>query len=770
MPVGIDRFENLFNPDSIAVVGASNVIGKWGFILPLNLVLGGWKKKLYLVNPKEKYVQGYRAIPSVSELPEPVDLMIVTVPASAVPGVMEEAREKGIKSAVVISAGFSETGEEGRKLEERVVKIASEAGILMVGPNTMGICSPPTRLYALGAAVVPPEGRIAFLSQSGNLGVQVLGWAERGGLGISRFINSGNEGQLTCDFALEYFGKDPHTKVILLYLEGIDYGERFYEIASWVSKQKPIIVLKVGQTEAGQKAASSHSGAVATSYRVFQAMARQAGIIEARTTEELIDLARCFGVLPLPKGKRVGIMTLGGGWGVVTTDLCAREGLELPELSPQTLERIDRVLPKFWSRGNPVDMVGTVHRRAHFEIVQALAEEQNFDIIISLGSLIGVKIGRTTVFSRLIRAGDRILSHYKWRTPRFYFSLISGISRASRERERLARVGKSEKSGGIDFREAKAWTDEAFAEHLRKLMKEKGKPIIPVAFDSAMIPEIYRKFKLASFGIPEKAVMAVKKMAEYQFYLNRRKEQEEQEIYELVTEDIMKASEFYLQDFSGAMSESESKQLLRYYGICTTQEKLVQEEEEAIEAGKEIGYPLVVKVDSRDILHKTEAGVVKLGVKNEQELRQAYREVLENARRYKPEAVINGVLVQEMVPEGVEMIIGMNQDPIFGPVVIVGMGGIFVEALEDVAMRLTPVHRIDAQQMLEELKGKKLLKGFRGKPPADVDALVEMIIKVGRIAYDHKERIMEMDLNPVIVLPQGQGAKAVDALVILNQK
>ncbi len=771
MAVSLERFDNLFKPNSIAVVGASNIPGKWGFIIPLNLVLGGWDKKLYLINPKEKFVHGYEAIPSIKDLPEPVDLMVVTVPASAVPKVMEEAGEKGIKSAVIISAGFSETGEEGKKLEERVVSIANEAGILMAGPNIMGICSPPEKLYAIGAMVFPPAGHIAFLSQSGNLGVQVLGWAERGGLGISRFVNSGNEAQLTCDLALEYFGKDPLTKVILLYIEGIDYGERFYEVASRVSKYKPIIALKVGQTEAGARAAASHSGAVASSYKVYQAMAKQAGIIEAQNTEELIDLARCFGNLPLPKGKRVGIMTLGGGWGVVTTDLCAREELELPSLSPETFERIDQLLPKFWSRSNPVDMVGTVHRRVHFEVVDALARDPNFDIIITLGSLLGVRIGRSGFATMIVRYFNRILSHYGKRTFRFFYSIFfEGYRKAAKEREKLAKVGRSEKSGGIDFRERKAWTDEAFAEHIRSLMQATGKPIIPVAFDPQSVPDIYKRFKIASFGIPEKAVMAVKKMADYHFFLSRKKEQEEQEIYELVTEDITKAAEFYLQDFSGALSESESKQLLRYYGISTTRERLVQEEDEAIEAGREIGFPLVVKVDSRDILHKTEAGVVKIGIKNEQELKTAYREVLENAKKYKPDAVINGVLVQEMVSDGVEMIVGVNRDPNFGPVLIVGIGGIFIEAIEDVSMRLVPIHRIDALQMLEELRGKKILKGFRGKPPADVDQLVEIMIRVARIAYDHQDRIKEMDLNPVMVLPKGKGAKTVDALVVLDEK
>jgi len=774
MAVSIDRFTNMFEPESIAIIGASNVLGKWGFIMPINIVSGGYQGRLYYVNPGEKYVQGQKAVASVDALPEPVDLMIVTVPASLVPQVMEQAGQKGIKSAVVVSSGFSEIGAEGRKLEEKVVSIANEAGILMAGPNTMGICSPPNQLYAIGAAVMPPSGHIGALSQSGNLGVQILGWAERGGLGISRYICSGNEGQATCDLVLEYFGKDPLTKVILLYLEGIDYGQRFFEIASRVSRIKPIIALKVGVTEEGIKAAASHSGAVATSHRVYQAMAKQAGIIEAQNTEELIDLARCFGNFPLPKGKRVGIMTLGGGWGVVTTDLCAREGLELPNLSRETMERIDQILPKFWSHANPVDMVGIVQRKAHFDILDAMTRDPNFDIIITLGALLGVKIGRSSFASRIAKDFfNHFVPYYKFKTFRFLWSIIMSVVQGYRQGQKKSRkvgaVGKSEKSGGINLKEGKAWTDEAFATYINKMMKASGKPIVPVAFDPSTVPELYKKFGIASFGIPEKAVMAVKKMAEYQAFLARRKESEEQEFYELAPEDITKAGEYYLKSFSGALSEKESKKLLEIYGISVPNEKLVSSEEEAVAVAKEIGFPVVMKIDSPEILHKTEAKAVKLGVKSEDEVRAGFQEVMKNAQAYKPDAKISGVIIAEMVSGGVEVMVGVSRDPVFGPVLVLGIGGIFVEALEDVSMRLLPIHRIDAYQMIEELKGKRLLKGFRGRPAADLDQLVEIMIRVSRLAYDQSDKILEMDLNPIMVLPKGKGAKALDALVVLKQ-
>ncbi len=769
MPVDISRFNNLFEPESIAIIGASNIPGKWGFIMPINIVTAGWKGRMYFVNPREKHIQGFAAYPSVDALPEAVDLMIVTVPASQVGSVMEQAAKKGVKSAVVVSSGFSETGEQGRKTEEMVSKIATDAGILMVGPNTMGICSPPNKLHAIGAVVIPPPGHIAFLSQSGNLGVQVLGWAERGGLGISRYMCSGNEAQLTCDLALEYFGQDPLTKVVLLYLEGIDFGERFFEIASRVSRIKPVVALKVGQTEAGIKAAASHSGAVATSHRVYRAMAKQSGIIEAQNTEELIDLARCFGNLPLPKSKRVGIMTLGGGWGVVTTDVCAQEELELPQLSPATMDRIDQILPRFWSHGNPVDMVGIVQRKAHFDILEAMVSDPNFDIIITLGSLLGVKIGRTSFLSRILKAFNQLVIFYKFRTFRFLYFIIKGYRQAQKESKKHISIGKSEKSGGINLKESKAWADVVFVGHINRLMKSSGKPIVPVAFDPSTVPELYKKYGIASFGIPEKAVMAVKKMADYQTFLARRKEMEEQEFYELVPEDIAKGAEYYLKERSGAISESEAKELLRYYGISTAKEKIAANADQAVAFAGEIGFPVALKIDSRDILHKTEAKAVKLGLKNEDEVRAGFQEVIKNAQAYKPDAKISGVIVAEMVSGGVEVMVGVSRDPGFGPVLVLGIGGIFIEALEDVSMRLLPIHRIDALQMIDELKGKRLLKGFRGRPAADIEQLVEIMIRVSRLAYDQSDKIIEMDLNPIMVLAKGKGAKALDALVVLKK-
>ncbi len=767
----LKSWEPVFNPRSVAVVGASNVPGKWGFILPLHLVTGGYEGELFYINPKENYIHGYKAYPNLSSVPSDIDLVIVTVPAKAVFSVVDECREKGVKNIVMITAGFSETGAEGRELEDRLIAQANEAGIRIIGPNMMGICCPPNKLMAMGAMVTPPAGHISFLSQSGNLGVQLLGWAQSAGLGIARFVNSGNEGQTTCDQVLEYYGVDPLTKVIILYLEGIDNGERFLELAERISRHKPIIALKVGVTEAGAKAASSHSGAVSTSSRVYQAMVRQAGIIEASSTEELIDLARTFGNLPIPRGKKVGIMTMGGGWGVVTTDLCARQGLEIPDISVETRERIDRVLPKFWSRSNPVDLVGTLNRGAHYEVMETLIQDPKFDSIISLGSLTGMQ------YSSRVRLRDAFRPWYnffrRYGLNAFlainYSMIWKGVVKPARERSKKQEsIGGTDKTGGINFREVRSWSDDLFSERIKALMRSSGKPIVPVAFDASSVPEIFRRFGLVAFGIPEKAVMSLSKLSDYGAYLERKRQEDEREVPELDSGDVSKLAEMFLANKSGALTESEAKELLRIYGIGTTVQELVNSEDEAVRAAARIGWPVVIKVDSPDILHKTDAGVVRLGIQSEDELRIIYSEIIEAAKEIKPDARIKGVLVQEMIKGGTEVIVGVSRDEHFGQTILVGLGGIFVEVLEDVSIRILPIERPDAEAMLEEIHGRKLLEGFRGRPLADRQALIEVLMRVGRLAYHHRDRVEEMDINPLVVFDDGKGVKALDALIVLK--
>jgi acetate---CoA ligase (ADP-forming) len=762
----IESWQPLVNPKSVAVVGASNGIGKWGFILPMNLVGGDFNGDLYMINPNEKSVQGLPTYKSLLDIGKPVDLVMVTVPAKLVSGVIDQCVEIGTKNMVVISSGFSEMSEEGREMENEIRKKALINGIRMIGPNTMGICSPPANLFPLGAFVFPEAGHVAFMSQSGNLGVQLLSWASRSGLGISRFIGSGNEAVVTCDQILEFYGADPETKVIIMYIEGIDNGSRFLEVARKVTPHKPVIALKMGATEAGARAAASHSGAVSTPHRVYQAMIKQAGIIEASSTEEMINLARTFGHLPIPKGRRVGVMTMGGGWGVVTTDCCAKAGLELPQPSDFTLHEIDQVLPEFWSHGNPVDLVGMMQRSAHYKVLEAMTRDPNFDSVITLGSLTGVQYSKDNEErKRARRMFVSLIKRHGFGIWRFFHEMAKGVREALKKKSGR----KKNQSGGINLREARQWSDDMFANKVKSLMQASGKPIVPVPFDPGSVKEIFKQLGVVAFGIPEDAVTSLAKLADYNDFLERHKLRNQRLDLEAPDDDVGIALNLKLKQRSGALTEHESKEILTHYGIDVTHEKTASSEDDAVTAANEIGYPVVIKIDSPDIGHKSDAGCVVVGVENDEEVRNAYKLVHENAAAHSPDAELKGVAVQEMVTGGTEVLIGISTDTHYGKTIVFGLGGVFVEVLDDVSLRILPIELADAEIMVDEIKGRAILDGVRGQKKRDITALSETINRIASLAWDLRERLVEMDINPLVVFEEGKGVKALDALIILNE-
>jgi len=767
----LSSWEPLWDPESVAVVGASNIPGKWGFIIPMNLVMGGFAGKLFMVNPNEKNVQGLPTVKSLSAIGEKVDLVCIMVPAPYVADVIEECPEVDCRNAVIISSGFSEMSDEGKRMEVELTHKAREKGVRIIGPNTMGICSPPTNLFAMGSFTHPPAGHVAFLSQSGNLGVQLLGWAARSGLGISRFVGSGNEAQVMCDHVLEFFGADPRTKVIIMYIEGIDHGQRFLEIARSITPHKPIIALKMGATKEGAKAAASHSGAVSTSHRVYEAMVKQAGIIQASSTEEMVNLARTFGYLPIPKGKRVGIMTMGGGWGVVTTEALAREGLKLPPPSDATIEAVNQVLPEFWSHGNPVDLVGTIRRSAHYVVLESMVRDPNFDSIITLGSLTGMQFSRD--YSRgqqLKKMAKELFKRHGLGAWRFDAAILSGIWRSYKASKKKTRRGKMQMGGGIDFREARKWSDEVFAREIKRFMRASGKPIVPVPFDPGTVADIFKQLGLVAFRAPEEAVTAIAKLTDYHLFLERHRNEMERDEPTAAMDDTAIAITTTLKGKSKFLSEHESKTILTHYGIDVTKETTASTEEEAVAAALDIGFPVVVKVDSVDIAHKSDAGCVITGVRDEQGVRAAYNTVMKNARAYSETARVDGVLVQEMVEGGTEVMVGVSSDPHYGKTIVFGLGGVFVEVLDDVALRILPIEIPDAEHMIEEIKGKKILEGARGQKRRDIPALAETIRRIGELGWDLRERVVEMDVNPLVVFEEGKGVKALDALMVLGEK
>lgn len=379
------NLEAVFNPKSVAVIGASTSFGKWGQFILSNIVAGGFQGEIFPVNPKQEEIFGLPVFGRILDIPDPVDLAFITTPAKTVPRILEECGDNGVKGIVLITSGFSETDEAGKKLERDVVRICRERGLTLVGPNTMGIICPYANLFATGVHARPEKGSVAFVSQSGNLGNQLIHFADQQGIGISLFVGSGNEGMITCPDYLEYLEGDPHTNIIILYLENVGDGRHFLDVAKRVNLKKPVVILKGGRTEAGRSAAASHTGSMSGEDYLFRAACTQAGLLNVSVPSELLDLSAGFSSLPIPKGNRVGIVTLGGGWGVVTADECNERGLMVPDIPDEIVKSIGRYLPPFWSKGNPVDLVGTRDPDAPIVAVEELMKWDGIDAVISLG-------------------------------------------------------------------------------------------------------------------------------------------------------------------------------------------------------------------------------------------------------------------------------------------------------------------------------------------------------------------------------------------------
>lgn len=406
-PVAPSVVQSFFFPENVAFVGASNTIAKWGNMLLSNTICGGFQGGIYPVNPKGNEIMGMHTYRSIEAIEEPVDLAVVTIPAEAVPDIIPQLREKHIRHVLLITSGFGEIGSKGKAAEKAFVKMARNAGISIIGPNTMGICSPALSFYCTGIHVRPPAGSTAVASQSGNIGNQILAFAEEQGLGIRVFAGSGNEAMISIEDYLDFFGTDEKTHIILLYVESLKNGRRFFNLARRITPHKPVILLKGGQSRAGNRAAVSHTGALSSDTRLFKAMCRQAGILQVNETSELLDLAAAFESLPLPEGNRAAIMTLGGGWGVVAADQCAHYGLQVPVLTPEVIERIDRILPPFWSRTNPIDMVGQLDNTLPLRLLEELLQWEGCDAVISLGIL-----GRRLILRRFLDSIHRIDPSY----------------------------------------------------------------------------------------------------------------------------------------------------------------------------------------------------------------------------------------------------------------------------------------------------------------------------------------------------------------------
>ncbi|MCE8049758.1 CoA-binding protein [Halomonas daqingensis] len=701
-------------PTGIAVVGASSDPTKRGYKAMVGLIKDGFRGDIYPVNPKADMILGIKAWPSIAAIPGSPELALICTPAASVPGLIAECGRRGIKGAVILASGFAEIGGEGAELEREMMAKAEAHGVRIIGPNTSGVFNLHHRLNLLALDNVKP-GDVGIVSQSGNMLLSLALEAQYNGqVGFSTYVGPGNQSDIGFDDYLRYLGEDEHTRVATLYVEGFRDGRKFLEVARDVTAMKPVVVYKSGSTEAGQKAASSHTGALAGSYAMTVDLLRQAGVSVVQHSDEILPVAEGLGLLQKARGKRVAVISDGGGQATIASDRLAEAGLELAELSEETRQKLRDVLFPQASTVNPVDVAGSTDANPSLlaTCMEIVAADDNVDSVFLVGMFGGYSI-------------------------RFAESLL-----------------------GDEMRGAEAMVD---------LSKATDKPLVIYSLYTPIKPPALRRLHEA--GLPiyasiEQAVRVLAALGERGEYLalSRQHPRESAIAPKPELSDMFQRARAEGRD----LFEYEAKRLLREHGIDVPQELVVRSDAELGEAAATFGdTPLAMKVVSKDILHKSDAGGVKLNLVGEAALRRAREEILAACRAYDARAEIEGVLVTPMARKGTEVIVGVIRDPIFGPVLMFGLGGIFVEILEDVAFRAIPLSRHDASSMVEQIKARRILEGARGEPAVDKEALVELLLTVSRIADAYPE-LSELDLNPVIV--NADGYAVVDARVIVERE
>ncbi len=700
--------EPLLRPRSVAVIGASRRRDSIGGAILHNLIEEGFQGPVYPVNPNATHVQSIPAYPSIADVPGHVDLGIIVIPAEHVLEAATACGEKGVHALIVISAGFKETGEEGLKRERALVGIARRYDMRLIGPNCLGIVNtdPGISINATFAPVSPPAGRVAFSSQSGALGLAILDYARRLNLGISQFVSVGNKAEVSGNDLIEYWEHDPGTDLILLYLESFGNPRKFTQLARRVSRTKPIIAVKSGRTPGGSRAATSHTGALAGSDAAVNALFRQSGVIRTDTIEELFDTAMLLGSQPVPTGPGVAILTNAGGPGIMAADACESAGLTLAKLEPKTVKGLKSFLPAAASVRNPVDMIASADAPSYERSLRLLAEDKNVDSVIVI----------------------------------FVPPLVTGA-------EEVARAILAGAAGS-------------------------KKPVLSCFMGSHGVPESLRSLQeghIPSFAFPEAAARTLARAVSYGVW-RAKPPGTVPAIPDVSTE---RAREAVAKALGGAkpgesrwMTSDRMEELLRAYGIRTSGARTASNRGEAAVVAKSIGFPVAMKVRSPDILHKTDVQGVKLDLRSEEDAARAFDEIRSALARANPSARFEGVTVERMIVGGVETIVGMTRDPSFGPVVLFGLGGVAVELLHDVSLRVAPLTDRDAEEMVHEIRGFPLLDGYRGAPKANVASLVDLIHRVSLLACDHEE-VAELDLNPVVVFPGEAPCVAVDARVRL---
>lgn len=702
----VQDFSRLVNPRAVAVIGASNDLTRIGG-QPLKLLTEfGYQGKVYPVNPKYPEIKGLTCYPSIAALPKPCDVALVALSSNHVLGVIEQCGAAGIPFAIVLSAGFSEVGGDGIELQAQLIATAKRCGVRVIGPNCLGMLNlHDNARIGFGGTVqlktlIP--GPCAMVTQSGGFGFGVVATAAYYGVGFNYAISTGNEADISMLELAEFFLERSEIESVVMFMEGITDGRRLIALGERALELgKPILVWKVGNSDIGRQAAASHTARMTASYELFQTAFRHGGFIEVRDMDDLIDAMKAFRARRLPRGNRVGVITLSGGAGVLLADRCVEHGLDLPKLTDATTSELRELVVSYASVANPVDATANGYNdnfASYNRVIAAVLADPNIDQVIA-------------------------------RSPR-------GTAATAWSRIFVEIAGATDKPVIMNW------------------------PTSPD--DNADVMQFLEQHNVPCILSPGRAVRALASLNEFAQKKRAFATRPAQTALRIVEKQVMD-----LPAGSGTLGEHRSKGCLAAYGIPTVREVLLSADDVVKLKETPLPFPLAVKIESADIPHKTEAGVVRLNIRTLDELKSAAKDILAAARQHDAKARIDGVLVQEMA-SGLEVIVGAVNDRFFGPVVVFGLGGIFTELLKDVTRRFAPFDVATAREMISEIKGAALLHGFRGQPALDVDALADTLSRLSLLAADHADRIAEIDVNPLFVRPAGQGVTAADALIVLN--
>jgi len=704
--MGQHHLKSLFSPKSVAVFGASDRIDSVGQIVFQNMLEGGYKDRLYPINPNHNEIQGCKAYATIGEILEPVELAVIATPADSVPGIIEQCGKRNVKAAIIMAAGFGETGAAGKALEQKVLKIAKRYGIRLIGPNCLGVMRPDIGLNATfnhGNAI---PGNLAFVSQSGALCTAILDWAKSSDVGFSSVISMGSSLDIDFGEILDYLISDTKTQSILLYIEGIRDARNFMSAIRAAARIKPVILVKVGRYPASSQAAMSHTASLVGSDDAFDAAVRRAGVVRVKTITQLFSAAKALSCGFHPAGNRLAIVTNGGGPGVMATDCALELGLVMATLSETTLEKLNKVLPPGWSHGNPVDIIGDAQVDRYQHAVQACLEDPNVDGVLTI------------------------------LTPQAMTKPL------------------------------------AVAHTVITLSNTFNKPLLTSWMGGAQVESsraAFKHAKLPSFRTPEPAVEVFSYLSAY--HRNQKLLMQVPGPLSHQLEPDVKGAQMIiegaLQDRRTILSEMESKALLAAFHIPVAQTMVAHSPNEALLISQQLGFPVAMKINSPNITHKSDVGGVLLNLMDAHAVRSAYHEIIDNVQRNYPDALVNGISIQPMIvkPNGRELMVGVTNDPIFGPVIAFGAGGTSVEIMDDHAVSLPPLNTFLAKDLIQRTRVSKMLSEFRQMPPAKMDALESVLLRVSEMVCE-LPMLMEMDINPLIV--DEQGALAADARVVVN--